>query len=64
MAELLQSLIAPLAVCALAVLPLAVILPTAPPMSDDASPRPRRAGWRITLSIGRVDDGLKASNLP
>ena len=46
----------------LTLLPLAVILPTAPPMSDDAQPpRPRRAGWRITLSIGRIDDGLKAS---
>ena len=45
----------------LTLLPLAVILPSAPPMTDDASPRPRRAGWRITLSIGRVDDGLKAS---
>ena len=48
----------------LTLLPLAVILPTAPPMTDDAQPpQPRRVlcGWRITLSIGRVDDGLKAS---
>ena len=50
----------------LTLLPLCIILPTAPPMTDGASPRPRRVlrGWRITLSIGRVDDGLKASNLP
>ena len=48
----------------LTLLPLVVILPSAPPMLDDAQPpRPRRVlrGWRITLSIGRVDDGLKAS---
>ena len=52
----------------LTLLPLAVILPSAPPMLDDTpgdAPhrRPRRVlcGWRITLSIGRIDDGLKAS---
>ena len=49
-------------VATITLLPLFVVLPTAPPMLDDAQPpRPRRAGWRITLSIGRVDDGLKAS---
>lgn len=38
-------------------LPLVIVLPTAPPMSDDAPRIPRRVrrGWRITLSIGRVD---------
>ena len=41
----------------LTLLPLAVILPSAPPMSDDASPRPRRAGWRITLSVARTEPG-------
>ena len=41
----------------LTLLPLVVILPTAPPMSDDASPRPRRAGWRITLSVARTEPG-------
>ena len=63
----------------LTLLPLAVILPSAPPMTDDASPtaapmpleraeKPNRrlclAKWRISITIGRVDDGLKASNLP
>ena len=41
----------------LTLLPLAVILPSAPPMTDDASPRPRRAGWRITLSVARTEPG-------
>lgn len=44
----------------LTLLPLVVILPAAPPMtdaSDDASPRPRRVlcGWRITLSVARQE---------
>ena len=40
----------------LTLLPLAVILPSAPPMTDDAQPpRPRRAGWRITLSVARAE---------
>lgn len=37
-------------------LPLVVVLPTAPPMFDDGkSPTPRRShpGWRITIHIGR-----------
>ena len=45
----------------LTLLPLAVILPSAPPMLDDAhaSPTPRRVlcGWRITLSAARTEPG-------
>jgi len=40
-------------VLTITLLPLCIVLPTAPPMYDDAAPRPRRAGWRITISIGR-----------
>ena len=50
----------------LTLLPLVIVLPTAPPMYDDARPMPLeraekpvtpsgRAGWRISLSITRQE---------
>lgn len=41
-------------VLTITLLPLFVVLPTAPPMYDDATPTPRHhSGWRITIHIGR-----------
>lgn len=42
------------AVAALTCLPLVVVLPTAPPMYDDGAP-PHRAGWRISITLARVE---------
>lgn len=39
-------------------LPLFVVLPTAPPMWDETRPQPvappRRAGWRISITLAKV----------
>lgn len=46
-------------VATITLLPLFVVLPTAPPMWDDARPTPvappRRAGWRISITVARVE---------
>lgn len=41
----------------LTLLPLAVILPSAPPMYDAQPVSRRRRGWRITLSVARTEPG-------
>ena len=50
-----------LLVFGLTLLPLVIVLPTAPPMSDDAQPatpcRDPLHGWRITLTVARTEPG-------
>lgn len=41
-------------VALITLLPLCVVLPTAPPMTDDGAP-PRRAGWRISITLARIE---------
>ena len=53
--DALYGLLPILAAMTLATLPLAVVLPSSPPLDDATKrpPRPSRVGWRISITITR-----------